>query len=220
MKVLITGGSRGIGKIISKKFESENYEVFKPTRNELDLLDNDSIDNFINKYKNIVFDVIINNAGINPLNFLKDIRELDLDETIQINLKAPFKIIKGFAENMKAQSYGRIVNISSIWSIVSKEKRIVYSISKTGLNGLTKSSAVELAKYNILVNSVCPGYVNTELTFKNNTSKDIEKVIKNIPLCRLAEPEEISELVFFLSSNKNSYVTGQIIAIDGGYTSV
>jgi 3-oxoacyl-[acyl-carrier protein] reductase len=119
---------------------------------------------------------------------------------------------------MKRNNYGRIVNISSVWSKVTKPGRLVYSMTKSGLNALTRSLAVELAESNILVNSVAPGYVNTELTKQNNTPAEIEKIKETIPLRRLAEPEEIAETVAFLVSSRNTYITGQVIIADGGYT--
>lgn len=217
-RVLITGGSRGIGKSIADCLKENEYIVITPDREELNLLDNKSIEKYIEENKNIGFDIIINNAGINPIDEIEDIKDKDFDETMQINLKAPFKIIQGFVGHMKNNNYGRIINISSIWGIVSKEKRTTYSITKNGINGITKTLAVELGKYNILVNSISPGYVNTELTKKNVLEVDAVRIKENIPLGRFAEPKEIAELILFLCSEKNSYITGQIIAIDGGYT--
>ena len=134
-----------------------------------------------------------------------------------INLIAPLKLIQKVSENMKINNYGKIVNISSIWGIRSKEYRTLYSATKFGLNGITKSLARELGNYNILVNSIAPGYVNTEMT-KMNVSKEDQKIIKrNIPLQRFAEPEEIAQLVHFLVSDNNTYITGETITIDGGF---
>lgn len=219
MKVLITGGSRGIGKAVCEKFLSEGYEVCSPSREELDLSNNLSIEKFINNNKNVKFDSIINNAGINPLDFIEDISDKDFDMAMQINVKAPLKIIQGFIQGMKESNYGRIVNISSIWGIISKEKRTTYSISKYGINGLTNSLAVECGIHNILVNSICPGFVNTELTKKNVPEKEANAIKQLIPLNRFAEPTEIAETVYFFGSQKNTYITGQKIIIDGGYTS-
>lgn len=120
---------------------------------------------------------------------------------------------------MKRKNSGNIINISSIWSKVSKAGRSVYSATKSGLDGITRALAVELGEYNILVNSIAPGFVLTNLTRKNNTDEQIDELMKQIPLKRLADPEEIANLVLFLISNKNTYITGQTIYIDGGFTS-
>ena len=114
--------------------------------------------------------------------------------------------------------FGRIVNISSIWSLVSKPGRLSYSVSKDGLNGFTRALAVEVAQYNILVNTIAPGFVNTDLTRQNNSPEDIEEICKKIPLGRLAEPDEIERFVAFLCSDTNSYLTGQCLVMDGGFT--
>lgn len=218
-KALITGASRGIGHAISDLFQQKNIEVIAPTRQELDLSSRESIYNFTKKLNQPV-DILINNAGINKLSSLEEIKDEDLDETIQVNLTSHIILTKLLIPHMKNQKYGRIINISSIWSEFSKPERLMYSASKAGLNGFTVASAVELAPYNILVNSIAPGFVNTELTKNNNSPEDLKKISASIPLKRLAEPKEIAELVYFLSSDKNTFVTGQIIYADGGFSCV
>ena len=134
------------------------------------------------------------------------------------NLISPIRLIRGFVGQMKRRKFGRIVNIGSVWAVVSKAGRCVYSASKNGLHGVTNTLALELAPYNILVNTVCPGFVLTELTFKNNTPEQIATLAKDIPVGRLAQPEEIAETVYFFGSENNTYLTGQKIIIDGGFT--
>jgi 3-oxoacyl-[acyl-carrier protein] reductase len=214
---LITGGSRGIGYAIAEKFIANDINILVPTRNEMNLLSDESIEKYMADLKTKV-DIIINNAGINPIAAINDIKDNEINETIQINLIAPLKIIKCLVPGMIENRYGRIVNISSIWSMVSKPGRSVYSASKSGLNALTRTLAVELAKNNILINAVAPGFVNTELTRKNNSTEEIISIGKSIPIKRLAEPVEIAELVYFLVSEANTYLTGQTIFIDGGFT--
>ncbi|MEQ8224761.1 MAG: SDR family oxidoreductase [Candidatus Eremiobacterota bacterium] len=216
-RALITGSSRGIGSAIAHKLKELGYLLLTPARNELDLSSNESIDHYISILKDPV-DILINNAGINPLASITDISDINIESTLQINLIAPMRLIKNLAPGMIDRHYGRIINISSIWSSVSKEKRVIYSSSKAGLNAMTRSVAVELARYNILINSIAPGFVNTELTKQNNTEKEINIIKEKIPIGRLAEPEEIAETVAFLCSDKNTYITGQTIIIDGGYT--
>ena len=120
---------------------------------------------------------------------------------------------------MISKKRGKILNISSIFGVVSKEKRSIYSATKSGLNGFTKSISLDLARYNIQVNSISPGFVATDLTKKILGTSGIRKIKKHIPLKRLANKEEIADLAIFLSSNHSNYITGQNIIIDGGYTS-
>ena len=212
---LITGSTGGIGKSLVSSLK-ENVNVLSPTRKELDLSSNSSIDDYISSL-DVPIDIIVNCAGIHKAGNCEDLTTHDFQNILQINLIAPFQIISGLVKGMKARKYGRILNISSIWSIVSKEKRSIYSASKSGLDGLTRTLALELAPFNILVNSIAPGYVNTDMIQQYNSKKELEKIKQIIPLNRFAEPDEIAELVKFLSSEKNSYITGQIIPIDGGY---
>lgn len=217
-KVLITGGSRGIGKAIVQKFKDHGYEVFSPSRQELNLLDPNSIENYVQLHKSDGFDVIVNNAGINDINDIDMITDDEIERMIATNLVAPIKLLRGLIGEMKNKQYGRIVNIASIWAVVSKGGRCVYSATKNGVHGITNTLAVELAEENILVNTVCPGFTLTKLTAKNNTPEEIATISADIPMKRMAQPEEIAEVVYFLCSEKNTYMTGQKIVVDGGFT--
>jgi len=216
-RVLITGGSRGIGKAIADKFAANGYQVTAPNRVELNLEDSASIKEFINNYKDVYFDVIINNAGCNDINMIDEIKDDEIDRMMTVNLITPIKLIRGFVGKMKENKYGRIVNIGSIWAVVSKEGRTIYSATKNGIHGVTNTLSVELAVYNILVNTVCPGFTLTEMTKKNNSPDAIIEIVKNIPIGRMAEPKEIAEAVFFLGHETNTYITGQKLVVDGGF---
>lgn len=217
-RVLITGGSRGIGKAIASKFEEYGYEVVTPTRQELDLQNKSSVQAFVDARKGECFDVIVNNAGINDINKIENVTDEEINNMITINLVAPIMLLRGFTGAMKKQHYGRIVNIGSIWAVVSKGGRCVYSATKNGIHGVTNTLSVELAEDNILVNTVCPGFTLTELTKKNNTPEEIARISDDIPMKRMAQPEEIAEVVYFLCSEQNTYLTGQKIVVDGGFT--
>ena len=212
---LLTGSTGGIGRSLIS-FLEEDVNVISPTRKELDLSSNSSIDDYISSL-DVPIDVIVNCAGIHKAGNCEDLTTNDFKNILQINLIAPFQIISRLVKGMKERKYGRIVNISSIWSLVSKEKRSIYSASKSGLDGLTRSLSLEFAPFNILVNSIAPGYVDTKMIELYNSEKELEKIKKIIPLGRFAKPSELGDLVKFLSSEKNSYITGQIIPIDGGY---
>jgi len=214
---LITGGSRGIGHAIASLFREQKATVLTPTRQELNLSSNDSIDMYCSRLK-LPVDIIVNNAGINPLAAAEDFSDKDLEETLQVNLVAPMRIIRALSPGMAKRGYGRIVNISSIWSGVAKPRRFVYATTKAGVNGMTRALSVELASAGVLVNAVAPGFVNTELTQQNNSAEAIDRIASTIPIGRLAEPREIAEVVSFLCSQRNSYLTGQTIFVDGGFT--
>ena len=213
-KILITGSSRGIGKAIKELLEKNDYECLAPNREELDISSYESIQKYC---KNIEVSGLINCAGINILGDLNSLNLEDTDKMLNTNLVAPLSLIREVSSTMKKNRYGKIVNVSSIWGIRSKEYRTLYSMTKFGLNGMTKALSKELGSDNILINSIAPGYVNTEMTQKNVPLSEQEKIKKTIPLGRFAEPEEIAELVLFLISKKNSYITGEVITIDGGF---
>lgn len=214
---LVTGGSRGIGLATAVSLRALGYDVRTPGRDELDLLDPASIDRYIAAHANDGVSVLVNNAGINPIEPFDAITPENWSATLQTNLTAPLRLTQGFAPGMKAAGWGRVVNIASIWAVVTKTGRASYASSKTALLGLTRSSAVELAPHGVLVNAVCPGFVETELTRANNTPAQLAAVATAVPLGRLARPEEIAKVVAFLASADNTYITGQAIVADGGY---
>ena len=214
---LITGASRGIGKSIKEVLSKDGIEIISPNRNELDLSSSVSIDKFLSQTSADI-DIIINNAGILKVGEHNEFSSDDFHEILQVNVVAPFKIISGFVEKMKIHSFGRIVNISSVWGQKSKKGRTLYSSSKAALDALTRSLAIEFASYNILINSVAPGYIETDMLKQCNTEEELSIIRDTIPMKRFGKKIEIAELVRFLSSEDNSYITGQVFTIDGGYT--
>ena len=216
--ILITGASRGIGKAIKSTLEDKGFYCITPTRNELDVSDITSINSYFDTL-DVEIDGLVNSAGISIIGGIDTINDSDTEKMIRTNLTGPLKIIQFVVESMKRKGCGRIVNLSSIWGVRSKEFRTLYSLTKFGLNGVTKSLARELGENNILVNSIAPGYVNTEMTRKNIPLVTQDEIIENIPLRRFAEPVEIAKLVAFLLSDENTYITGQIVTIDGGFLS-
>ena len=214
--ILVTGSSRGIGKAISEILtETDEYILLTPTRQEMDISEGKSIDCYMQEHPEV--DILINNAGINLLKAIDQIDDDSLEQMLSVNLKAPLQLIKHVSKHMKAQNYGRIINIASIWAIRSKEYRTLYSMTKFGLNGVTRALARELGPNNILINSVCPGYINTEMTQQNISLDEQKQIFETIPLRRFAEPREVAELVKFLISERNTYITGQTLIIDGGF---
>ena len=213
---LVTGSSRGIGKSIKESLSKDGIDIINPSRDILDLSSPKSIDEFLSQLTTHI-DIVINNAGILKVGQHDEISTDDFHEVFQVNVVAPFKLISGLVEGMKHQKFGRIVNISSIWGQKSKEGRTLYSSSKAALDALTRSLAIEFAAYNILINSVAPGYIETDMLKQYNTEKELLKIKDTIPMKRFGKKIEIAELVKFLCSENNSYITGQILTIDGGY---
>ena len=232
--VLVTGATRGIGNriandmlaagasVIATGTTKESLELLSEDFNKfcVDFLDPDSIGKFISFLSDKKIDVCVNNAGINKISPIASIDQNDWDTIVEVNLTTPFKILKAVSTNMKRNNYGRVVNVSSIWGTIGKEQRVCYSSSKFGLMGLTVSSAAELAKYNVLINSVSPGFTLTDLTRRILGEDEIKKISKTIPMRRMADPSEISKVVMFMCSDLNSYISGQNIIVDGGFTNV
>lgn len=164
-------------------------------------------------------DVLVNNAGINIVKNIDTITLEDWERVISVNLRAPFLCSKYASELMKRQRYGRIINLASIASYVSLPGRSAYSSSKAGILGLTRTLAVELAPYGITVNAIAPGLIETEMLRQRvaEGSVRIDAAIRKIPLGRLGMPEEIARVAVFLASDDSSYITGQVIVVDGGY---
>ncbi len=214
-RVLLTGGSRGIGRAIYEELQ-DTYEVIMPKREELNLSDILSIDRYFSDNKE--FDILINNAGINIIKELENILDEDIQTINTINLVAPLKLMQYCVKGMKKNRFGKIVNVSSIWGVRSKEKRTLYSGTKFGIIGQTKALSRELGEYNILINAICPGFTATELTMQSLSDCELEAIVQQIPLKRMAEPKEIAKSIKFLISEDNTYITGQTVIIDGGFT--
>jgi 3-oxoacyl-[acyl-carrier protein] reductase len=191
--------------------------VLNPSRAELDLANADSLEAFLLREGSQPIDVLINNAGINILNPIADLDAAAWATMLQVNLKSPVRLTQALLPGMKERQWGRVLNISSIFSLVTKEKRAAYSMTKAALNAFTRSLTVEYARFGILANTLCPGYVDSALTRQNNTPQEIEAVGATIPLRRLAQAEEIARIAYFLGSSENTYIAGQEIVADGGY---
>ena len=237
---LITGGSRGIGKAIAKKFAKAGYDIvinYVSESAELgkvkeEMIENRNVDilfvkadvtnyngceemikEVINKFGRI--DVLVNNAGITKDGLLMRMKEEDFDKVIEVNLKGTFNVTKNVIPYMMKQRSGKIVNISSVVGIGGNAGQANYAASKAGIIGFTKSVAKELASRNILANCVAPGFIKTDMTdVLSDTVK--ENINKQIPLNKMGEADEVANAVYFLASEENTYITGQVLNVDGG----
>ena len=237
---LVTGATRGIGKAITEDLLRAGTQVVLTGTKETDIKQltdanenpkvqwlqadfstQQGIDSFIHELKTSnPIDICINNAGINIIKPFKEYSNAEYLRLLSINLTAPFFIVQYLVPSMRTRGFGRVVNIASIWSYITKPERSLYTISKTGLVGFTRSMAAEYASSNILVNAVSPGFTLTELTKQSLSTDEMGALSEQIPLQRFAEPKEIAKLVLFLASDLNTYITGQNIIIDGGFTLV
>ncbi len=237
--VIVTGGSRGIGRAIAESFARENAHVVITGRNpltltevavELSLLGAGTIvpqagdvsktadaaqivKATLEQFSRV--DVLVNNAGITRDNVLLRMSEEQWDEVLNTNLKGAFNCIKAVTKPMMKKRGGAIINITSVVGQMGNAGQVNYSASKAGMIGLTKSVARELASRNIRVNAVAPGFIETDMTAEL-PEKAREELIKGIPLGTLGQPEDVAQLVLFLSSTKAKYITGQVVNVDGG----
>ncbi|MEO0289356.1 MAG: 3-oxoacyl-[acyl-carrier-protein] reductase [candidate division WOR-3 bacterium] len=236
--VIVTGGLRGIGKSISLSFASEGANVIvfdliddnlQETKNEIEKfgvsfeyfkVDVSSfskveqvVEDVIKKYENI--DFLINNAGITKDNLLISMTEEEWDKVIAVNLKGTFNCSKSVVKYMIKKRKGVITNISSVIGIMGNKGQSNYAASKAGIIGFTKSLAKEVGSRNVRVNAIAPGFIETDMT-KKLPEEVIKEYAKLIPLGRMGKPEDVASLCLFLSSEKASYITGQVIHCDGG----
>ena len=237
---LVTGATKGIGRstaiamhqvgasiIAIGRNKNELHSLQKKLKNrirciECDVNDYDKISNVINNLKKI--DILVNNAGTNlPEPFLK-VKESSLETLLEVNTKAAFNVAKLCTDKMlkhksRKKIGGSIIHTSSMFGLVAGPNRTVYSMTKFGIEGLTKGMAVDLAKFNIRVNSVCPTFVATPRAKKYLSNKEFNKyALSNIPLGRIATESDVATAITFLSSNASSMITGANLIIDGGWT--
>ena len=238
--VLITGGSRGIGKAVAIKFAENGYQIIinyvsdktdtEQLKKELlqagasdillikaDVSNSEDVKNMvkesIEKFEKI--DVLVNNAGITKDNLLMRMSEEEFDKVIQINLKGTYLVTKEVTRYMMKKKKGSIVNLASVVGVAGNAGQCNYAASKAGIIGFTKSVAKELASRNIRANAVAPGFIETDMT---NILKDEikENINSQLPLKRMGTAREVAELVYFLGEDSSSYITAQVINVDGG----
>lgn len=214
---VLTGGSRGLGLAMATEFTAQGWHVITPSRQELDLLDSGAIAKWCAGLPGRV-DALVHSAGVNWLRPVVAIDDEVWEEMLQVNLTALRVLVQGLVGRMTPPDGGRILALSSILSLVGRPHRAAYSSTKAAVNAFIRGIAVELGPQAILANALCPGYIDTDLTRQNNSPEVLEALQETIPLRRLGQPEDIAPLAVWLCSRHNTYVTGQTIVIDGGFT--
>jgi len=241
-KAIVTGGSRGIGRAISLMYAKEGADVLvnyhsndaaaKETVAEIeklgrkgvavaaDVADYKSAQNMVDECVKQLggVDIVVNNAGVSKPSMLLKMKEEDWDAIIDIHLKAAFNTTQAAGRYMKEKKYGKIINVISTAGIFGTVGQINYASAKAGIIGFTKSASRELGRYGINVNVICPGITKTEMTGKLQTDEKLRKIYEGrIQLGRFAEPEEVAPAFVFLASDDASYITAQVLGVDGGY---
>ena len=234
--VLITGASRGIGEQIARAFSTNRYNVVinynkseekaKALAKELNAQFFQSEVSKFNEAKALVdftiekfgkIDVLVNNAGISlPQTVLQDVSSEQFDKIVAVNLKSAFNCSKLVIDNMVSNGSGVIVNISSIWGQTGASCEVVYSMTKAGIIGFTKALAQELAPSNVRVNAVAPGFIQTDMT-AHLSKEEVNDFLQSVPLNRVGTAKEVADAVLFLASDKATYITGQILGVNGGF---
>lgn len=232
---LVTGGAQGIGAGITQRFVDEGAQVIITDIHDdagakaqatlgdrveflhMDVSDPDdvahTVDEIVQKYSKI--DILVNNAGITNDRLLLRMTKDDWDRVLAVNLTGTFLVTKAVSRTMIKQRFGKIVNIASVVGLIGNAGQANYAASKAGIIGFTKSCAKELGGRNITVNAIAPGYIETRMT-EGISEEAKQNFLKSIPLGRAGQPEDVANLALFLSSDKSSYITGQIICVGGG----
>ena len=232
-KVFITGASRGIGRGIARAFRDEGaWVIGTRTGKEIepdeicnewisaDFTDARQIRDCADFVRKSQIDVLVNNAGIGKNAPFVEIDPEDFRVIQQVNVFAPFMLCQAAIPSMKLKGWGRIVNVSSIWGKISMAHRAAYSASKFALDGITVALAAEHSADGIIANSIAPGFIDTDLTHHMLGDSGILALVSKVPAKRLGKVEEIARLVLWLASDENTFIAGQNIAIDGGFTRV
>jgi 3-oxoacyl-[acyl-carrier protein] reductase len=215
--LFITGGSGDIGREIINEFETNGYNIISPTSSELDCSNEIKINNYFDSAKLNNIHSFVHCAGWNNPESFYEITNETLIKSIFINSFSFIYILKKI-NNFLVDNESRLSAISSLYGTFSRKNRLAYTSSKHSLNGIIKEIAIEIGSRGILCNTIAPGFVETKMTYINNSPDIINDFKNKIPVGRLGTPKDIAKVVFFLTSNNNTYINGQNIVVDGGYS--
>ncbi len=217
IRVLILGGKGDIGSAIANKFRSDGMEVIEVGRSDFNLAHPEQIANFF-KTQGDSYDILVHSGGMNNLKEFAELSDKEIRESIEVNLHGFLQVARLCLPYWRRSNSGRVLVISSLYGFLGRRGRLPYVISKHALNGVVKTLAIEWAEFGVIVNAISPGYIDTKMTSANNSPETIKRFISGIPLRRLGTPKDIAEVASFLCSSKNSYLTGQDIVVDGGFS--
>jgi 3-oxoacyl-[acyl-carrier protein] reductase len=236
---IVTGASKGIGKEIALAFAKEGAKLVITARSEellktlaaeikglgaqeplcfpLDVKQSEKVDELVDKTLDKFgrVDILVNNAGLTRDGLLLRMSDEDWDEVMETNLKGAFLCLRAVAKPMMRQRSGRIINMASVIGLIGNAGQANYAASKAGIIALTKSAAKELGSRNILINAIAPGFIDTDMT--RVLGDDVKnQILKSIPVGKLGQPSDIAKAALFLASDESSFVTGQVLTVDGG----
>ena len=229
---VVTGGTRGIGLAVVKRLQASGVAVLVTGTKDkadvpagcdyyaVDFSDSTRTEEFASYLGQVKPLILVNNAGVTKAQAFTEIDNDEFERVHRVNLAAPRRLCTAVLAGMRAAAWGRIVNISSIWAVISRSGRGSYSSSKGGLDSMTRALAAEVAAEGILANCVAPGFIDTDLLRSATSAEDRQRLQASIPIGRLGRPEEIGAFVAWLCSDENTYISGQTLVIDGGFTLV
>ena len=216
MRLFLTGGHGEIGAAIGARFAQAGFEVVAPRSRELDLAVDAGLAPFVSAQA--PFDAYVHCAGFNTPKPFEQIPLEELERSLSVNTISFVRLCQLLAPGFRARGGGRVLAISSIYGVISREKRLAYATSKHALVGAVQSLALELGPDGVLVNALSPGFIDTAMTRRNNDEATIRSLEAAVPLRRLGRPADMAELAWFLCSEANRYLSGQNLVADGGYT--
>jgi len=217
MRALVLGGTGAIGTAIAHQLTKEGHQVTATGQSTFDLTDERQIAAFFES-TGATFEILVHAAGVNVPKTFEALTDTEIRASVDANLFGFLDVVRHCLPHWRSRSLGRVVVLSSLYGSLGRAGRLPYVISKHALNGAVKTLAIELGCSGVLVNSVSPGYIETPLTLRNNQPSTLNRLVTGIPIGRMGTAAEVAQVVTFLCSEQNTYLTGQDIVVDGGFS--